>query len=49
MTCLHHGKRIKINKKRSLHDFYYSCGIGQGGVISMPFCVSLINDSRNKR
>ena len=47
MTCLHHGTRIKI-KKKCLHDFYYSCGIRQGGVISRPFCVSLINDSRNK-
>ena len=48
MTCLHHGKIIKIIKK-SLHDFYYSCGIREGDVISMPFCVSVINDSRNKR
>ena len=43
----YYGKRIKI-KKKSLIDFYYSCGIRQGGVISMQFCVSLINNSRNK-
>ena len=48
MRCLYYGKRIEI-KKKSLHDFYYSCGMRQGGVISMPFCVSLINYSRNKR
>ena len=48
MTCLHYGKKIKI-KKKSLHDFYYSCGMRLGRVISMPFCVSLINDNKNKR
>ena len=45
-TLKYYGKRMKIRRKK-LHDFILYCGFRQGGVISMPFYVSFIYDSRN--